>query len=93
MHGLPQRAWSCDSSKSLRFGGREWSYQTEIRDMTGRFPGAMAHHRLIPVVGTVKHAANHGTRGGFTSHPAGEQRHRNRQQGDENDSSFDALHA
>ena len=52
----------------------------------------MANHRLMPVVRTVGHAANHETRRGFTNHAAGEQRQRNSQQGDENDSSFDALH-
>ena len=93
MYGLPHRAQSCDRCKSLRLGGRERSYQTEIRDMTGRFPGAMAHHRLIPVVRNVEHAANHGSRSGFTNHPAGEQCHRNGQESDENDGSFDALHA
>lgn len=93
MHGLPQRPWSCDSSKSLRFGGRERSYQTEIRDMIRRFPGTVAHDRLISVVRAVGHATNHEARSGFTNHAAGEQRQRDRQERDENDGGFDALHA
>ena len=92
MHELSHRTWGCDNSKSFGFGGRERSYQTEIGNMVGRFSGAMAHHRLISMVRTVEHAANHGA-SGFTSHAAGEQRHRNRQEGEEDDASFDALHA
>ena len=85
--------WHRENDKSFGLGGRERGYQTEIRNVPGGFAGAVAHHRLIPGVRTMAHATNHWTRRGFTNHAAGEQRQRNRQQGDENDSSFDALHA